>query len=84
MPLFDLTCAACEVHFTDVLVRTEWPACPGCGHPFAKTISVPAIRTDRKYRGGMVIRNLGPRPVTVYSEQDRQRRMKQAGLHEVD
>ncbi len=66
-------CEKCgaELHLMD------FPFCPHGRSPLH-------IRTDRKYRGGMVIRNLGPRPVTVYSEQDRQRRMKKAGLHDVD
>lgn len=40
------------------------------------------IRTDEKFIGGMVIRNLGHRPVTVYSEQERQSIMKARGLRD--
>ncbi len=69
----DTICNVCR----HILRVGDYPFCPHGRSPLH-------IRTDRKYRGGMVIRNLGPRPVTVYSEQDRQRRMKKAGLHDVD
>lgn len=45
--------------------------------------NMPAIRTDEKFIGGMTIRNLGVRPVTVYSEQERQAIMKARGLRDV-
>jgi hypothetical protein len=40
------------------------------------------IRTDEKYIGGRVFENLGPRPVTVYSEQERRKIMRERGLEE--
>jgi hypothetical protein len=40
------------------------------------------IRTDEKYIGGMTLHNLGHKPVTVYSNAERLKVMKDRGLQE--
>jgi hypothetical protein len=54
------------------LVVGDWPFCPhGRGAATVISDSIP---------GGQLIENLGPEPVRVYSESERQRIMKERGL----
>lgn len=64
------TCDKCG----QILVGGEWPFCP---HPqMGQGVSV---KTD-DIPGGMVMENLGPHPITVYSHTERRRIMAERGL----
>lgn len=54
----------------------SWPFCPDHGKPRNFTI------TQDEIPGGMVINNLGPEPVKVYSHSERRAIMKARGLRE--
>jgi len=62
------TCETCGAALTVGL----WPWCPH--DQYRGTVVSDSIR------GGQVIENLGPDPVTVYSESQRKRIMKERGL----
>jgi len=65
-----MTCESCG-HQIEI---GDWPFCPhgrGCC----------GVVSD-SFRGGVTLENLGPEPVTVYSETERRRIMKERGLED--
>lgn len=63
-----MTCEVCG----EALAIGSWPFCPhGRSHVAMHHDDIP---------GGMVLENLGPTPVTVYSHSERERIMKERGL----
>lgn len=87
MPLYDYKCPTCHELVLDVAKRiadrNDCPICPLCGDTTKRHMSLAGgsnIRDD--FPGGIVIENLGPHPIKVYSNTERKRIMKERGLEE--
>ena len=87
MPLFDLQCPACDHQVPDRFFHVKpspnvMPVCPQCGHRLAINLGTTWGRglTYFSEKRPQIIWNLGPEPVTITSEAQRQRLMKARGL----
>lgn len=89
MPLYDLICLACQQEVPDRFFHRKpapnaMPVCPQCGHRLTVNPRTSLGRglTYFSEKSPQVIHNLGHDPVTITSEAQRQRIMKERGLTE--
>lgn len=81
MPLFDVRCRQCQ-HDTEVYApsSSRLPACVACGAEVERLWSPSVHVRQDSIPGGMVIENMGPTPITVYSHSEYRLEMKRRGL----
>lgn len=87
MPFYDYKCPTCLEVIRDVVRRiadrNDCPVCPVCGDKTERHFSLGGGTNIRdEYPGGIVIENLGPEPVKVYSNSERLKIMRERGLEE--
>ncbi|MPZ20143.1 MAG: hypothetical protein GEV06_19830 [Luteitalea sp.] len=83
MPLYDVRCTACEAE-VEVFAWTAdrlYP-CRACGAPVEKLPTARVSMRPDSIPGGLVLENLGSRPVKVESWSERKRIMRDRGLVE--